>query len=222
MINIFISLLLCPLPNIIKRAIYNQLLGHEIDKTARIGFSIIRVKKLKMAEYSRIKSFSVLKGMDYVEMGSYSSIGTFNRFTAASTDNKNLFVDEKDRFPALIIGEHSSIVSKHYFDCNNTIKIGSFTTIAGMGTSFWTHGINIRDNKQETRSIEVGDFCLIGAQSVVVKGAKLPSYCVLGANSTLHKAHENTHMLYSGVPAVSIMKFDENSKYFHREHGSVN
>lgn len=221
MIKFVLSLLVCILPSFIKRSVYNRFLGHEIDKTAHIGFSIVCVKKLKMSAHTKIKNFTVIKGLDYVEMAPYSSIGTFNRFTAVSADHKNLFVGEENRFPALTLGEHSSIVSKHYFDCNNTVKIGSFTTIAGMGTSFWTHGINIRDNKQETQPIEIGDYCLIGAQSVLVKGAKLPNFCVLGANSTLHKAQKDTHTLYSGVPAVPIMKFDEDSKYFSREIGSV-
>ena len=119
------------------------------------------------------------------------------------------------------MGPYSAIVKGHFFDCNNTIALGHHTLVAGSRTSFFTHGINIAHNKQESAPIRIGNYCMIGACSVVLKGSMLPDCSVLGANSTLHMAFSEPYMLYSGVPARPIAPFDPQSAYFHREIGFV-
>ena len=77
------------------------------------------------------------------------------------------------------------------------------------------------DCVQETDSIIVGDYCMIGANSTLVKGSVLPSFSVLAAGSVLHKAHEVTHRLYSGVPAIPVRELPRDARFFARKVGVV-
>lgn len=213
--------ILAILPNRLKIVIYNRLLKCDIHHTARLGLSYVKVKKIKMGPRTTIKSFCFIKNLELIEMGEKASIGRFNKITAMALTDKRNFQNESDRYPALIMGKNAAIVSNHYLDCNNKITIGDYTIVAGSGTAFFTHSINIEKNIQETSPIEIGHYCLISSRCVIVKGAKLPNYSVLGANSTLHKPYTEPYTLYSGVPAVPIKKYDPRSAYFARTVGFV-
>lgn len=215
------GMLLVFLPSPIKIYIYNKFLGCDIHKTAKIGVSCICVRKIKMGAGARIRHLNIIKNLELLDLGEAASIGNMNSFTAIPSSSSMHFKNEKNRYPALIMGEHSAIVKKHFFDCNNTISIGKYSTIAGLGSVFFTHGINLEENKQESNKIQIGDYCMVFACSVITKGAVLPDCSILGANSTLHKEFSETHTLYSGVPAQMVKKLDVNFKYFHRDIGYV-
>ncbi len=219
-IKIFCYICLAALPCVLKKFIYNRFLGAQIDKTARIGFSYIDAKKFIMGANSKIGHMGVIRGLEELSLGKDAILGNFIRASAFLL-NSNYFKNSPDRYPALKIGENSAITSRHYFDCNDTVEIGIFSTIAGLGSSFFTHGINIEKNMQETGKIIVGNYCMVSAHCVLIKGSMLPDCSVLGANSTLHKAFDEAYTLYSGVPAKPVKKFDTSCAYFHRKSGSV-
>ena len=214
-------LMLALLPNSLKILILNKFLGCEIDRTASIGLSYLYAKKIKMGPNARIGHFNVIRGLELLELCDSATILTMNSITAASLDRSDQFKDEKDRFPALMMGAHSAIVKKHFFDCNNTIQIGAYSTIAGIGSAFFTHGINVHSNKQESAPIEIGKYCMVSACCVCLKGSKLPDASVLAANSTLHKTFTEPNGLYSGVPAQLVKKLDPEGVYFLRTTGYV-
>mgnify|MGYP000131553782 FL=1 len=117
------------------------------------------------------------------------------------------------------IGKNTSITSRHYFDCNGGIYIGDYCTIAGFETAFMTHSIDLKNNRQDTSPIRIGNYAFVGARCTILKGAILPDYSVLGACSLLNKQY-NTPGLYAGNPAKYIKSL-ENYKYFEREYGFV-
>ena len=222
--NLFISailLALAPMPTIIKRFFYTVFFKWEIHKTAEIGISFIRAKHVKMGPYSSIKNFNVIRNLELLEVGEGSMIGKFNNINAIPLGSTRHFVEEANRKQAFIMGKHTDIVKGHFFDCNDTITIGDFTIIAGFGTAFFTHSINVETNRQETRKINIGSYCMIGAKSVVTRGGVLPDYSILAANSTLHKPFDESYMIYSGVPAKPMKKLEEDAKYFSRTKAFV-
>ena len=148
MIQNFFYLALAFLPGTLKRLIYNRFLNGEVHNTARIGLSFIKVRKLVMGPNSTIKSFSYFKNLELLSLGENASIGKFNKSSALPLKDKTNFLEQKHRFPALILGNSAAIVSGHFFDCNDTISMGDFTIVAGTGTSFYTHSINIEKNTQ--------------------------------------------------------------------------
>jgi acetyltransferase-like isoleucine patch superfamily enzyme len=209
------------LPMSLKRKAYRAWFGYQIADDARIGVAFIACKNVVMAQGTRIGHFTVIKQLDRLEMAEGANIGTFNMITAIPSHASVHFTHQPERYPALIIGAHSSLTGRHYVDCCDTVTIGAFTIVAGMGTRFFSHSVNMELNRQETAPIRIGSYCMVGAGSIILKGATLPDYCALGAGSTLQKTYFETHMLYSGVPANPVKQLSPNYAYFHRTAGFI-
>lgn len=196
--------------------------GFKIDKSAKIGFSIILAKELELERKSYIGNFTLCKAIDKLHLKMSARLGTLNYITGFSSYNKNHFSHVEDRKCVLIIGNHSAVTSRHFLDATGGIYIGNFTTFAGIKSQILTHSIDLQANRQDADSVFIGDYCFVGTGCILLKGAKLPHRSVLGAMSLLNKNHDKENCLYGGVPAkfVSEINVGEND-YFKREVGFV-
>jgi acetyltransferase-like isoleucine patch superfamily enzyme len=219
--RLFWSAISLPLPWILRRRLLSAACGYKIAKTARIGFSLISIEKLVMEEKSSIGHLNMIKSFDLLHLGEHAKIGIFNWISGIDSKSSKHFGDEQGRRPELVIERHSSITARHFIDCCNRVTIGEFSTVAGAGTQILTHGIDIKDNRQRSAPVNIGRYCFVGTGAVLLKGSALPDYCVLAANSTLHRMHEQTHTIYSGVPATVAAKLPADALYFHRTTGPV-
>jgi acetyltransferase-like isoleucine patch superfamily enzyme len=175
-----------------------------------------------MHEGTRIDNFTVAINLDTIVMEAKAKIGRGNWITGFSTKVKSLhFTHQRHRKAELILGASSAITKNHHLDCTNQIEIGCFTTVAGYNSQFLTHSINVLENRQDSEPIKIGDYCFIGTNVVVLGGATLPSYSVLGAKSLLNKSHTAEWTLYGGVPSKPIQLIPTNAKYFSRYDGFV-
>lgn len=224
----FIQIILFFFPWKIRRWFLTSIFKFEIHSTARIGFSIILSKKLKLEEKSRIGHLVFCKKIDNLYLNKYSTIGNLNFITGFSTSIDDFaylnghFAHDLDRKCELVINENSAITSKHFLDCNGGIYIGKFTTIAGIKSTFLTHSIDIYKNRQDTKPILIGDYCFVGTGCIILGGSILPNYSVLGAGAVLSKKYTVSNHLYGGVPAKPIKNLDNNDvKYFTRKNGFV-
>lgn len=217
---LIIQVLLFPFPWRIRRIILNFLPGFDIDRKARIGFSIVLSSDTVLEEGALIKHFNFVNTIDLLHMKQFSKIGRSNWITGANSKS-NMFADF-DRKCALVLGEHTRITAHHHIDCTGGVYIGSFTTMAGIRSQILTHSIDIKKSKQVSSPVYIGDYCFVGTASIILMGAKLPSNCVLGAGAVLNKYYETTNQLYAGNPAVG-KKLLEQPKYtyFQRSHGHV-
>lgn len=207
----------------IRRYLLQKFYGFEIDASARIGLSWVFPKKLIMGAHTRIDHFTVAVNLDLIQIDTHATIGRNNWITGFPTQTDSLhFKHQLDRKAELILGESSAITKNHHMDCTNTIKIGKFSTIAGYNSQFLTHSINVIDNIQDSAPITIGDYTFVGTNSVILNGAVLPSYAVLGAKSLLNKKFENEWTLYGGVPAKALSDIPKTAKYFLRRDGFVN
>jgi acetyltransferase-like isoleucine patch superfamily enzyme len=84
-----------------------------------------------------------------------------------------------------------------------------------------THEIDLTMGRQTSRPIEIGRYCFIGTDCVVLGGSRLPDYSVLGAKSLLNKRFDETHWLYAGVPCQPIKRLEKSAEYFNRVTGVV-
>ena len=151
-----------------------------------------------------------------------ATIGRNNWITGYPTGTSSPhFRHQPDRKATLLLKQFAAVTKKHHLDCTNAIEIGAFSTIAGYDSQFLTHSINVLDNRQDSEPIRIGDYTFVGTNVVVLGGAVLPDYCVLGAKSLLNKAFQENWKLYGGVPARPISDLPANAKYFHREKGYV-
>jgi acetyltransferase-like isoleucine patch superfamily enzyme len=206
------------LPWIFKRKILQCFFGYKLHNSSYVGFAWIYPDMLNMENGSRIDHFNVAIHLDDIHLGSNATIGRKNWITGFSSKTKSKhFAHQKLRKSSLVLKEGASITKNHHFDCTSPIEIGSFTTIAGYQSQFLTHSIDIYKNRQDSQSIKIGSYSFVGSRVIVLGGAKLPDYSVLGANSLLNKQYSESYSLYAGSPAKLIQKIPNDAKYFQRE-----
>lgn len=208
------------LPGVCKRWIGNRWRGWEIAPDAYIGLSFIRCQKLIMGPGAHIGHLNLINRMDEVRLDDFAKIGDRNVIRGVDTRAPQ-FRGETERRSVLSLGTHVRVTGGHYFDCCNHIRIGAFTIVAGRDSRFFSHGISMRLSQQQSAPVCIGQYCMIGAGCIVLKGSQLPDYSALAAGSTLHKSHSEPYTLYSGVPAQAAGELDPTYQYFSRSHGSV-
>ena len=220
---ILLKIIAVVLPWPLKRWFLEKLFGYKLHKKARIGLAWCFPKMLIMEEGARIAPLNVAGHLDSMELNDYATIARGNWITGfpSQTDSPH-FQHQKERTSCLLMKQHSAITKNHHIDCTHQVTIGQFTTIAGYRSQLLTHSIDIHSGRQTSAPIEIGDYCFVGTASVILGGATLPNYSVLGAMSLLNKTFEQSYTLYAGVPAKRVKSINENAKYFTRTEGFIN
>lgn len=195
--------------------------GYRIDPTARIGLAWVFPRELELGANASIGHLTVVKGLSLLRLGEHSSIGRGCWITGFPAGAPRHFTHQPDRRPELIVGPHSAITNRHLIDCTACVTIGSFSTFAGFSSQILTHSIDLGTNRQSSAPVTIGDYCFVGTNSVLLGGAVLPDYSVLGAKSLLNKAQTATHTLYAGAPAVAVKPLPADLGYFQRQTGFV-
>lgn len=219
-----LSILIIPLPWFLKRRLYEWLFNYKLHKTSHIGFTWIFVDNLSLERGSKIGHFSVIKGLHNIQLGEFSIIGNLNWITAfpLTTDSLHFRHESGQRIPELILGSHAAITHRHLFDCTNRIEIKRFTTFAGFKSTVLTHSIDLKECRQSSKPVVIGEYCFIGTGCIVMGGTNIPDRSVLAAGSTINKAMENNGCLYGGTPAIFIKTIENNDYgYFKRTTGFV-
>lgn len=196
--------------------------GYSIHPTSRIGLAWICPRRLVLEEHSRIGHLTVCKNADLLHLGAHSIIGQLNWITGfpTGTDSRH-FSHQPDRRAELIVEKHAGISSRHFIDCTARVRIGAFTTLAGYRSQLITHSIDLAAGRQSSEPIEIGEYCFVGTEAVVLGGASLPHHSVLGAKSLLNKKLEEPYRLYAGIPAKPIKELPPEMEYFRRQEGFV-
>lgn len=215
------TLLSTPLPWAIRRRILNRCLGYKLHPKAHIGFSLVLVKHVELASGASVRHLTVLKGLDLLRLGQHAKIGNLNWVSATRSKSPIHFAAQQDRRPELIVDEHAAITNRHLLDCTNSIHVGRFSTVAGFRSQFLTHSIDLRNARQWSHVIEIGEYCFVGTGCIVLGGSKLPNYSVLAAGSVLRDRCDQEHAIYAGVPAVRKKDVPESWEYFKRTTGYI-
>lgn len=206
------------LPWRLKRLLLMHLLGYRLDISAKIGCSLLDVSSVYMGRGARIGHMTVFRDMDDVSIGNFGRIGNLNWITGGS----ERFGGGGDLIRSILeVGDHSSITNRHYIDCSHSIRIGGFTTIAGVRSQFLTHSVDLRSCQQQASPIIIGEYCFVGTGCIVLPGATLPSYSVLAAGSVLREKMEESWTLYTGVPARRKKQISASDLYFRRKIGYI-
>ena len=210
------------LPWSLRRMVLNKWFGYEIHPSARMGLAWVFPDKLIMGAGSKIDHLTVAIHLDKIDMRENSSIGRSNWITGfSSLAAVKHFSHQPERTSVLILGRHSAITKHHHIDCTNIIRIGDFVTIAGYQSQLLTHSIDVYKNRQDSHPITIGDYAFIGTNTVILGGARLPGFCVLGAKSLLNKSYDEEWKVYGGVPAKPVSDIPQDAEYFKRKEGFV-
>ncbi len=214
----FLSLLL---PWGLRRRLLEARFGYMLHPTSYIGLAWIFPHCLVMEEHSRIGHLNVCKGADLLHLGPHALIGQLNWITGFPSGGSRHFAHQPERRPELVMEQHSGISSRHFIDCTARIRIGAFTTVAGFRSQLITHSIDLAAGRQAAEAIEIGQYCFLGTEVVLLGGSSLPHHSVLGAKSLLNKKWETPYQLYGGVPAKPLKELPQDSGYFQRQEGFV-
>ena len=175
-----------------------------------------------MGPRSRIGHGTVAVHLDEIQLEDFAGIGRLNWITGFPSDTGSVhFSHIEGRISRLRMGPHSAITNRHLIDCTCEVEVGAFATVAGFRSQLLSHSIDLERNRQNASPIRIGERCFVGTGCIVLAGAKLPAYSVLGAGAVLNKAFTESHMLYAGQPAKPLKQLDSSYLYFVRETGSV-
>lgn len=218
MLKNHLSTLVGVLPSgVFKRVLLNRL-GHSIHRSARVGpILIVGKSQLTLDERASIGPFNVIRNVYDFQMGKGAEIGQWNWFSTFPVLVAGSPLPAAGQF---VLGDESSVTSRHFFDVSGGVIIGTFTTIAGARSVFMTHGIDVESNLLLADTIRVGDYAMVGACTGLVMGANVPSYSVIALGSTVIAGLQEERSLYAGTPA-RFKKTIVSAKYWHRASGPV-
>jgi acetyltransferase-like isoleucine patch superfamily enzyme len=219
-----LSLLVIPLPWFIKRQLYTLIFKYELHPTSRIGLSWLLVDSLSLGQGAKIGNLNVIKGLNKLELADFSSIGSLNWVSGFPLNTNSLHFQHEvgQRMPELVLGEHAAITNRHLLDCTNRIEIKKFSTFAGFKSTILTHSIDLKECRQSSKPITIGEYCFVGTGCILLGGTIIPDYSVLAAGSTINKSMDSTYGLYGGTPAKFIKNLEnEDLLYFKRTTGFV-
>ena len=189
-------------------------LGWTIGDGARIGPCLVfNIDRVDIGAGAAIYPFNVIKNLAELRLGEYAAIGQWNWVTASRV------LREAGGTGVLEVGRHSHITLRHYIDCSGGVRIGTHTTIAGVRSTFLTHGISWKKSAQTFSPIEIGDYCLISSNVQVAPGAVVGNKIVVGMGATI-AGRLVDHGLYVQSRA-ELVKSDLDGEYFQREQGFI-
>jgi acetyltransferase-like isoleucine patch superfamily enzyme len=213
-------LLVSQLPGEMRARLMKRLFEFDVHPSARIGLSLIDVNRLEMGPQSHIGHFNVFRHIDRLTLGESSGFGNVN-WVAGEAHVHNPAVDagDVDR-DCLELGTYAVITHRHIIDVAGGVSIGSYAALAGYNSQILTHSINLEKGRQELGKVCIGDYCFIGTASVLLPGASVPGFSVLGACSVLAiMPNAEPYCVYWGVPARPIKKLNKDNEFFLRTEG---
>jgi acetyltransferase-like isoleucine patch superfamily enzyme len=151
-----------------------------------------------------------------------SSIGRGNWITGIARELEDVHYTHKaQRRSTLTFGRCAYLTKHHHIDCTDEVAFGAFSIVAGYGSQFLTHSIDVAAGRQDCAPISVGDYCLIGTRVVALPGSAIPSNSVVGACSLLNRKFTETYTVYAGVPAKALKGLPKDCEFFRRKTGYV-
>ncbi len=202
------------LPWRVRRILYRGLLHWTIDTGASIGLSLVDAHRLRLRRGARIGHFNVIRQMSVVDLGAGTTIGQWNWITATPELSSG-------GGGYLIIGHDTAITSRHYIDCSGGVRIGDYSTVAGVRTVVLSHQIDVAHNAQTTAPVELGDYVLISSNVCLTPGSRIPSSSLIAMGAVVVGTLEAEGALYAGVPAVLKRRGIGDGAYFTRTEGVV-
>lgn len=192
-------------------------LGHSIASSARVGpIVLLGSTSLSVGANCRVGPFNVFRNVQ-AHLSPFSELGQWNWISAAP------FLVEASSSPiagTYRLGVHSSMTSRHYVDASGGVDIQEFVTVAGVRSTFMSHGIDVKDNFLDTAPIAIGHHAMLGSNCNLVMGSRVPPHSVVAMGSVVVPGLDQDGSLFAGVPAKLKKRIDR-TEYFLRTVGAV-
>lgn len=192
-----------------------RMCGHAVASNATVGPGLwVRVGAARLGSDARIGPFNVFRDVTTLELGAGSVIGQWNWVSAA------LPLTRSGAPGTFAMGDEAALTSRHYVDATGGVSIGHHTTVAGVRSTFLTHGIDWKQSQQRVAPIVIGPYCLVGSNVNLVPGARIAGGSVVGMGSTVGPTLEVEPGLIL-APRAATVKAPLTGKYFSRTRGYV-
>lgn len=190
-------------------------LGWAIGRSTSIGPGLYwSIASVTIGSSARIGPFNVVRGLAKLSMGDRARMGQWNWVSASGP-----LVDAGSA-GALVVGEDSAITARHYIDASGGVTIGHHTTVAGVRSTFVTHGIDWRASRQRTRRISIGDYCIVSSNVSIAPGTSVASRVVVGMGAVLAGDVGPEGVLVVGGRGAAV-KYGLTGEYFTRDVGYI-
>lgn len=198
----------------LKNRILN-ILGCEIHQSAEIHpCLVVNVGKFRIGANSRIGMFTCFRDLEEVCLAESARIGQLNWISAAKDLNMSVMSGR------LTLGPHAAVTNRHYFDCSGGIEIGAYSTVAGVRSTFISHGIDWKRSVQSVATIRIGSYCIVSSNVNVAPGTELEDHSVVGMGATIDKSLPDRGGLILATRG-RLVKSDLGGNYFTRTSGIV-
>jgi acetyltransferase-like isoleucine patch superfamily enzyme len=192
-------------------------LGMQVSPRATIGpCLVLGIEQFVMADGSRLGPFNVLRSLKRFELGTDAHLGQWNWITAAPF----LVDSDDDEVCSFSLGDCGALTSRHYVDATGGISIGAFATVAGVRTTFMTHGIDTSTNRMTSGSITIGAYAMVGSNSILRMGARVPDRSVVALGACVVSDLQESETLYAGTPARAKRRLVD-QEYWRRDGRNV-
>jgi acetyltransferase-like isoleucine patch superfamily enzyme len=210
----FLLLLLALLPSSIKIPLYRLLFGWRIGRDVCIGFSLLDARQVEIGNWVRIGHFNRFQRIPSLTICDRVFIGNRNVMV---TGPAHYAVGVREADPMLHIGEECYIIGPHYFDVHAPIRLGSSVTIAGQGSSFYTHGLDYERACLAAQPITIGENSYVGAHALFVPGSGVASNTLVGMGALVTKPFSEQYTLVGGSPARIVKNLNKQAEWFVRD-----
>jgi acetyltransferase-like isoleucine patch superfamily enzyme len=184
--------------NFLRVFFYNNLLGYSIEKHTHVGiFTVFAVNELSIGNGCKIGRNNTFRGPVTIEIGDRTEINHDNEFSVGYWVSEPSVIQQYKR--VCKIGKEVLITNRHFFDIAGEIVIADRTWIAGRDSQFWTHGAG-----NLNRIILIGKDCYIGSAVKFAPGSIVGDSCIVGIGSVVVKAFTIPNQMLAGCPARII------------------
>lgn len=185
---------------------------HLYSKIIKVYKYIIRKFKFNEFHYSdTVVSMEMIRNPKYITLKKNVSIGYYARVECV----KEWY--DTHYSPQIIFNEGVRIEQNLHMTCANKIEIGADTKIsAGVTITDIIHPYEDINNENldhliEVRETIIGKDCRIYNGAVILPGIHVGDYCIIGANSVVTK-NIPSYSVVAGNPAKIIKKYDFDHK----------
>ncbi len=214
--RILAAVIVALLPSRIQRIAGRWLFGWQIDRSAHLGHSLILVDRFVMAPGCRIGSGNVIKGLVELRLDEGAAIHSFNWISGQPLSSGH-FVNSPRRRPALVMGRHSGLTTRHLIDCSDTVRLGDFAVLGGQRTTVLTHSVNLLKNRSMTAAVEIGERAVVLGGCQILAGIRVAPRSIISAGSVVTTPLTQELMLYRGNPAEPVRPLSPDLGIFHRQ-----
>ena len=165
--------------------------------------------KLTMPQARFVRRPIYIRGASSMVGGKGLTTGRFCRFDLIGNE-KTLFIGDNCE-----MGDMTHIVAHENVTIGNNVLIASKCFISDT-----SHGIYKGDNQDSpkippnqrnliTKPVKIGNNVWIGENVVILAGTEIGDGCIIGANSVVSAIKIPPNCIYAGVPAKIIKKYNE-------------